>query len=81
MKLFYIQNRGCCGNSMLWWRKGGGYTTHVNEAETFTEEDVRKCSNRSIDVIWPKDYIDGVTSHHVDIQDTNCAIGRKASEL
>ena len=32
-KLYYIQNRGCVGNVMLWWRREcAGYTTDLDDA-------------------------------------------------
>jgi hypothetical protein len=41
--LYFIQNKGHVGNCLLWWRKGShGYTTDLNEAEQFTEEEARK---------------------------------------
>ena len=69
--LYYIQDsRAHCGNSMMFWRKGSqGYTQCIDEAEVFTaDEAIRQMIERRTDVPWPKDYIDSISSRHVDMQ-------------
>ena len=69
--LYYIQDsRAHCGNNMMFWRKGcQGYTQCIDEAEIFTaDEAIRQMIDRRSDVPWPKDYIDRISSRHVDMQ-------------
>lgn len=70
--LFYLQDsRSYAGNSMMWWRRGGGYTSNVMEAEAMSGDRVvaqNQC--RHTDIPWPKDYIDARTHVAVDVQRT-----------
>lgn len=44
---YYIQNRGFCGNSLLWWQKGGGYTNNLLKAAVFSEKEaLNTCKSR-----------------------------------
>lgn len=70
-ELYYLQDkRDYVGNSMLWWREGGGgYTCDIREAGVFSKEAAysqHRC--RDTDIPWPKDYIDARISHHIDMQ-------------
>ena len=69
-KLFYLQDsRGYVGNDVLFWKVGGGYTTDVSKAETFTREAAEQQHRlRDTDLVWPKQYIDGKTRPAVDFQ-------------
>lgn len=69
-QLFYLQDsRGYVGNDMLWWAKGGGYTTNVSQAETFTLEKAQAQHNcRHTDLPWPIEYINARTRPVVDMQ-------------
>lgn len=70
MSLYYVQDkRQYVGNSMLWWAKGGGYTTDLSRAEKHE----RKPTDRDTDVLWPVEYIDNIASLHVDVQRTDMA--------
>lgn len=80
-KLYYIQNRGACGNSILWWRKEDrGYTTNLGEAETYTLEEAKKRTKRNIDRFWPKEYIDKRATLHVDMQEIDPVMSIRAGE-
>ena len=71
MTLFYIQDsRQTVGNDMLWWCPGGGgYTTDMRKAGTFTREEAQRMhDSRPTDIPWPKDYIDAKTRPAVDVQ-------------
>lgn len=70
-ELYYIQNKGYCGNSLRWWREdGSGYTSDLGQAWKLTlAEAERVCSCR------PKeDYprlcseVDAMAERHVDAQ-------------
>lgn len=80
---YYIQDkRDYVGNDMLWWRKGGGYTTDIDQAEVFSEEMALKTNkNRSSDVPWPKDYIDQKTSRVVDMQNVDRSFSGVKTEV
>jgi hypothetical protein len=67
-KLFYVQDaRVVVGNSVMWWcPEGKGYTSHIDLAGKFTEEECR--TMRDTDVPWPVEEVDRIWSHHVDIQ-------------
>jgi hypothetical protein len=67
---FYLQDtRGYVGNDVLFWAKGGGYTTDVSKAEIFTRDDAfHQHTCRNTDRPWPKRYIDGKTRPAVDHQ-------------
>jgi hypothetical protein len=66
--LFYVQDtRGTVGNSVSWWAPDGkGYTTHIDRAGKYTENDR---SWRDTDKLWPVAEVDKLWSRHVDQQD------------
>ncbi|WP_025517582.1 hypothetical protein [Bordetella trematum] len=69
--LFYLQDsRSYVGNDMLFWRPdGGGYTTDLREAATYTREEAQeKHNSRATDIPWPKGYIDAKTRPACDMQ-------------
>lgn len=62
-------SRSYVGNDVLFWAKGGGYTTDVSKAQTFSREEAfRLSAMRDTDRPWPKAYIDGKTRPAVDMQ-------------
>lgn len=58
MEQFYIRNEGYLGNALLWWRKGGGYTCDILQAEKFTEEKAKSICKRPQDSAYNIEYID-----------------------
>jgi hypothetical protein len=70
MNLFYLQDsRNYTGNCMSWWKLGGGYTTDLSMAQTFSQEAAQRQHNsRESDIPWSKDYIDGLARPTVDMQ-------------
>lgn len=70
-KLYYIRDsRQFVGNCILFWRKGGGYTCNLDEAETFTKEKAYEIhKNRKSDIPMPKIAMDDIARKHVDMQD------------
>lgn len=68
--MYYIQDsRSYTGNCVMWWAKGGGYTSDVSSAEVFTEEKAKaQEATRESDRPWPKGYIDGIAKPRVDMQ-------------
>jgi hypothetical protein len=70
--LYYIQNKGYCGNCLIWWRDGGhGYTTNVDEAWKVPKSEAERiCRSRPHqDIPWPVAEVDAVTVRHVDSED------------
>jgi hypothetical protein len=69
-KMFYLQDsRSYVGNDMQFWAIGGGYTTNVSQANTYTLAEAQDQHNsRETDIPWPKEYIDGKTRPAVDVQ-------------
>lgn len=67
---YYLQDtRDIVGNSMVWWEKGGGYTTDIERARVFSKAEAdKKHSQRPTDLPWRKDYIDARIRKHVDVQ-------------
>lgn len=62
-------SRGYVGNDVIWWAIGGGYTTDLSKAQTYSKEDAQRMHNdRRTDIPWPKEYIDGKTRPAVDMQ-------------
>ena len=54
----------------MFWRAGGGYTTNLDEAETFTRaRAVRQYKCRETDLPWPVDYVRLRAELGVDFQD------------
>ena len=56
-ELYVLQDsRNLLGNNLLFWRKGGGYTQHLVEADTMTKTQAfyqHEC--RSSDIPWKLD--------------------------
>jgi len=67
MTQFYLQDsRTDVGDGLMFWALGGGYTTSLDKAELFTQE--QACSHRETDIPWPKDYVDARAHLGVDHQ-------------
>lgn len=67
---FLQDSRSYVGNCPLFWRKGGGYTTRIDEAERFTKEAAeRQHKDRDTDKIWPCDVIIAISRPTIDCQD------------
>lgn len=70
-RLYYMRDtRNTVGNCVMWWRKGNaGYTCDLNNAAVYEHtEAMHMHKSRNSDVPYPKDYIDGITTRHVDHQ-------------
>lgn len=80
---YYLQDsRSFLGNSLVFWRKGGGYSSHIDEAEIFTSEEAwNQNQSRSTDIPWPKEYIDKRLSMCVDSQRCNLEDALKSDFL
>ncbi len=68
---FYVRDsRSYVGNCVLWWAKGrSGYTTHLDEAHVFTEEEAAAAQrNRETDVAMPVRAARAAASMQVDAQ-------------
>ena len=66
--MFYIQNKGYCGNYMKWWRPDGkGYTADLRDAWKVTREQADDiCRSRPTeDIAWPCPIVDSVAVLHV----------------
>jgi hypothetical protein len=81
MTWMYLQNEtaGYCGNSPMWYRKGGnGYTPRLDEAEKFKEakadEIIRGSEGTHRWKKWPVLFIDSIAHRAVDIQDIRKAV-------
>ena len=75
-KEYYLQNkRGSqpyVGNSLLWWAIDDcGYVCDLRCARVWTEEEMKKAKkdSRPCDIFWPKEVIDRLVQHHIDVQD------------
>ncbi|WP_336332340.1 hypothetical protein [Pseudomonas putida] len=68
--LFYLQDsRSNVGSRAMFWRKGGGYTSNLDEAEQFTRERaVGQFESRDSDLPWPVDYVRARAEVGVDSQ-------------
>jgi hypothetical protein len=80
-ELFYLQCRGVVGNSVLWWALNDqGYTCDIRCARVWTQEEIDAKQLRSFERVWPKELVDRVVQHHIDIQDLTYVdnIGRTA---
>lgn len=84
MQMFYLQNEtaGYCGNSPLWWAKGGnGYTPRLDDAEMFTPSEatkiIRSTSGSHRWKRWPVKLIDRLAHREVDIQDVRESCAKK----
>lgn len=60
MEYFYIRNEGYLGNALMWWKKGGGYTCDIRQAEMFTEAEAKKHCQRPEDSAYNFKYIDNL---------------------
>lgn len=65
--MFFMQDaRQYVGNCVLWWRKGGGYTTEIADAELFT---AARCKGmRDTDVPWDRKLVESAVCAHVRIE-------------
>lgn len=72
-KLFVLQDsRSFNGNFLYFWKKNGGYTSDLNEAELFSEKDaVAQNQCRETDVPWPIDYLQSKIKSCIDSQYIN----------
>lgn len=68
-KLYYLQDaRSYCGDIMIWWRIGGkGYTTDLDQAQVFTEDELK--SKRETDIPWEHSLISGKAKRMVNSED------------
>lgn len=67
MSQFYLQDsRSNTGDGLMFWALGGGYTTNLDKAELFTQE--QACAHRETDIPWQKDYLDARAHLGVDHQ-------------
>ena len=57
---YYIRIEGYLGNALMWWRKGGGYTCDIKEAEKFTEDNAKGICKRPDESAYECKYIDGL---------------------
>lgn len=70
-ELYYIQNRKCVGNCMMFWRvDGNGYTVNLDEAWKVSLGRARDiCQSRpDEDFFHPASLIDPLACRHVDVQ-------------
>lgn len=68
--LFYLQDsRSNVGSRAMFWRKGGGYTSNLDEAEQFPcERAVGQFESRESDLPWPMEYVRARAEVGVDSQ-------------
>jgi len=60
------KTRGFVGNSMVWWRQNHrGYTTNINEAHAFTEEELREYCQADDLVAYPVELVRDISEPHV----------------
>jgi len=67
--LFYIQNKGFCGDCLLFWRANRcGYTTDLRQALKVGPAEADKiCSSRiGEDIPWPVNQLDAVAEMHIN---------------
>lgn len=71
--IYYLQDsRNYVGNCMLWWCKDNkGYTTNLDKAKQYSEEEKQLGSPRTTDIFWNKLYIDGISNLTVDFQNAD----------
>jgi hypothetical protein len=69
-KLYYLQDsRNYVGNCILFWKKGGGYTTDLEEAELFSALGAFAQNNsRDTDIVWDAKYMESKATKTVDSQ-------------
>lgn len=66
--LYYIQNSGYVGNSIIWAEGGHGYTTDLNRAWKVSQseaENICRCRPKE-DFAWPVEQIDSAAIRTVD---------------
>ncbi len=72
VQLYYIQNKGYCGNCLFWWKVDGhGYTTDLNEAWIVDRAKALDiCSSRPNDDI-PRSVteMDAIARRHISSED------------
>ena len=74
---YYIQRHasGFVGNSLVWWALYDiGYTCDLKKAKVWSEKKSADLIRRDGGVKytrWPKDKIDQIIQHHVDMQDVH----------
>ncbi len=62
-------SRSYVGNDMLFWQRGGGYTTNLDDAEVFPPEVANRMHrSRSTDIPWSLKYLRGKSRPAVDMQ-------------
>jgi hypothetical protein len=75
MEYYYIRNEGYLGNALIWWKRGGGYTCDIRQAEMFTEEEAKKICERPEDSAYNFKYIDNLVESQkliIDSQYVSC---------
>ncbi|WP_417705396.1 hypothetical protein [Rheinheimera aquimaris] len=70
-KQFYLRDtRSNTGSNASFWKRTGSYTTNLNEAEIFTEEEaLRQHKCRETDLPVAVEFVTGKTRQRVDFQD------------
>lgn len=67
--LFYIQNRGYCGDCLRWWKADRcGYTSNLDMALKLPETEAKAlCASRSVeDFPWPVSEVDNAAERHLN---------------
>jgi hypothetical protein len=80
-ELYYIQNKGFCGDCLLWWRVGGkGYTVNLDHAWKVTKEKAYDlCRWRpEVDTAWPVSAVDQAAERHLN---SESALYRRGSQF
>lgn len=77
--IFFLQDgRGLVGENLMFWAKGGGYTSDLRQADPFSKDNaVAQHRIRQTDIPWPADYLHARFYTPVDMQylshvDRNC---------
>ncbi|APQ14684.1 hypothetical protein BJP27_24225 (plasmid) [Pseudomonas oryzihabitans] len=67
---FLLQDsRSHTGDGLMFWALGGGYTTNIDQAERFTQDQAqRQHECRETDIPWPAAYIEQRAHRGVDCQ-------------
>ena len=67
--LYYIQNVNYDEHDMIWWaEKGKGFTSSLDHADIFTEEEALKIlhgKDNESDIMWPVSYIQPLATRSV----------------
>jgi hypothetical protein len=65
--LFYVQHRGFCGDSFMWWKAGRcGYTPNLNQSAKMTLQEFEQIRRPGEDFAWPVDLADRIAERHVN---------------